>query len=306
MEGGQGGMGVVGAPDQGVRVDRRRVDEGDAAQVVADGPDERGLFADEGGQGGGGGDGVEQRLDAEVRADRVDDQTEGVRQRLVVGGPLGAGRVPGHPDPVARELGRGDRGGVGVRVARPGEQVERFVEDRGGRDPGGQPVARHGHGAERRVDGAVPDRRHGRAGVEERDDVQLRVGMGPVEAPQQARQRELPPDHVDAQRPAARPHRGGGPLGGPEQRAGVRQERLSVEGEPRSARVPVEEADAQLPFQGGHALGHRLGRDREVDRGFLELPGLRDGDEGAYGGEIHADQRTSDNRWLIVGAGCVV
>ncbi|MDH6188131.1 hypothetical protein M2168_001163 [Streptomyces sp. CZ24] len=109
-----------------------------------------------------------------------------------------------------------------------------------------------------------------------------------MEAAQQARQRELPPDHVDAQRPAARPHRGDGPLGGLEQSAGVGKERLPVDGEPCSPRVPDQEPDPELLLQRSDALGHRLGRDRQIGGGVLELAGVHDGHEGTHGGDVHA------------------
>ena len=65
--------------------------------------------------------------------------------------------------------------------------------------------------------------------VEQGHDVELDPGMRAVEVAQQAAGREPPADHVDAQRAAAGPHRGGGPLLGPQELAGVRQERLPVE-----------------------------------------------------------------------------
>jgi hypothetical protein len=59
----------------------------------------------QGGQGRGVGDGVEQRVGAEVGAGRLDGEPELGDEVVVVGRPLGAGGDAGHPDPVPDELG---------------------------------------------------------------------------------------------------------------------------------------------------------------------------------------------------------
>ena len=84
----------------------------------------------------------------------------------------------------------------------------------------------------------VPDRTAaiGRVGVEQGHDVQLDLGVRAVEVAQQRRRRDPPADHVDAQRAAAGTHGGGGPLRGPQEFAGVGQERLAVDGELGAAR----------------------------------------------------------------------
>ena len=79
----------------------------------------------------------------------------------------------------------------------------------------------------------MPDRTAATAvvGVEQRHDVELDLGVRAVEVAQQARRRDPPADHVDAQRAAAGAHGGGRALRGPQQFAGVGQERLPVDGE---------------------------------------------------------------------------
>ena len=143
----------------------------------------------------------------------------------------------GHPDPVPGELGGRDRAGGGELVGRSGEELERLVEDPGGLDAVGELPAGHGDGAEGRVDRPGPDGGDGRVGVEQGHDVELDLGMRAVEVAQQTGRREPPADHVDAQRAAAGPHGSGRPLLGLEEVAGVRQERLPVDGEPGSARA---------------------------------------------------------------------
>lgn len=95
-------------------------------------------------------------------------------------------------------------------------------------------------------------------------------------------------DHVDAQGPAARPYRGGRPFRGSQEIAGVRQERLAVDGEPGTARSAGEQPGAEVLLQRGDPLGHGLLGDGQPVGGLLEAPRVRHGDEGAYGVEIHA------------------
>jgi len=67
-----------------------------------------------------------------------------------------------------------------------------------------------------------------------------------MEVAQQTGWGELPPDHVDAQRAAAGTHGGGRPLCGLEEIAGVRQERLPVEGELGPAGRAGEQQDTDV------------------------------------------------------------
>jgi hypothetical protein len=111
--------------------------------------------------------------------------------------------------------------------------------------------------------------------------------MRAVEAAQQFGGGELTSDHVHAQRAAPGAHRGGGPFLGLQQMAGVRQERLPVDGEPGAARGPGEQPHAQVLFQRGDPLGHRLLRHRQVVGGGGELARARDRGKGAHRIEIH-------------------
>ena len=95
-------------------------------------------------------------------------------------------------------------------------------------------------------------------------------------------------DHVDAQRAPAGAHGRDRALGDAQQLAGVGQERLPVDGELGAARGAGEQPHAEVPLQRGDALGDGLLGDRQLGGGLLELPGVRDGDEGAHGVEVHA------------------
>ena len=123
-----------------------------------------------------------------------------------------------------------------------------------------------------------------------RHDVEFGPGMGAVEVAQQAGRGELPADHVDAQGAAAGPDGGGGPLFGEQQVAGVRQERLPVDGELGSARRAGEQPHPEVLLQRGDALGDGLLGDRQIGGGLGELARVRDRDERAHGIEIHADR----------------
>ncbi len=293
MQRGQPRMRVAGVPEQGVRIDRRRIAHRDAPQVVAGRPDQGRVLAEEGRHRRGLGDRVQEGLDAEVRADRVHGEPVLGRERVVVGRPLGARDVPGHPDALPGELPRGHRPCLRERVGGPGEQLQRLVEDRCGLDAVGQPLPRHGDAAERRVDGPGADGGDGGVRVGEGDHVEVDVGTGAVEVTQQTGRRGPSADHVHPQRTAPRPHRGDGPLLGVQQRTGVRQERLPVDREPGPSRGPGEQRHPQLPLQRGDPLGHALLGDGQPGGGDLELARLGDGDEGAYGAEIHDGHRTS-------------
>ena len=111
--------------------------------------------------------------------------------------------------------------------------------------------------------------------------------MRAVEVAQQAGRCEPPADHVDAQRAAAGPYGGGRPLLGPQEVTGVREERLAVDGEHGPARGAGEQPYAEVLLQCGDALGDGLLGDGQIGGGLLEPARVRDGDEGAYGGEVH-------------------
>jgi hypothetical protein len=112
--------------------------------------------------------------------------------------------------------------------------------------------------------------------------------LGSMGIAQQTGWGELPADHVDAQRPAGGAHGGGGPLFGLEEIAGIRQERLPIQGELGSASRAGEQPDTDVALQRGDALGYGLLGDRDISGGLLELPRVRDGHEGVHGIEVHA------------------
>jgi hypothetical protein len=261
---------------------------GDAPQTVVGRPQQPGLLADEGGKFRGVGDHVQEGLGAEVGADRVDGKTERGGQLVVVGSPFGSGDDARDPDPVPGELGGRDHAGRSELVRRPGEQLVGLVEDPGGCDAVGELPCGPGDGPEGGVDGAGPDGGDRRDGVEQGHDIKLGLGMRAVEVAQQSRRSDPAADHVDPQRAATGPYRGGGPVFGLEQIAGVRQERLPVHGELGAARRTGEQPHAEVFLQRGDALGDSLLSNRQVGCGVGKLPGVRDGDEGAHGIEIHA------------------
>ena len=232
----------------------------------------------------------EQRLAAELGPGHVDGQLEHGGELIVVGAPLGPADQAGHPDPVPGELGGPDRGGGGQLVGRPGEQLDGLVEGPGGRDAVGEPPRGHGEGPERRVDQAGADRGNGRVRVEQRHDLELDPGMRAVEAAQRGRRAEPAADRIDAQRALAGTHRGGGPLLGREEFAGVRREGLPVSGQLGSPCGPGEQPHAEFPLQPGHPLGDGLLSDRQVIGRFGEPARVRDGDESAHGVEVHASR----------------
>jgi hypothetical protein len=173
-------------------------------------------------------------------------------------------------------------------MGRPGEQLDGLVEDPGGLDAVGESPRGRGQRAEGRVDRGGPDGRYGRIGVEQRHDVELGLGMRGVEVAQQGRRRELPADHVHAQRAPAGAHGCGRPRLGLEQAARVGQERLAVDREPHAPRGAGEQPHAEVSLQRGDALGGRLLSDRQVGGGVGELASVGDGHERAHGVEIHA------------------
>lgn len=202
-------------------------------------PDQPGQLADEGRQGRGVGDGVEKGVGAEVGTGDLDGEAEGGGEVVVVGTPLGSGDQAGHPDAVPGQSGGFHRAGSRERVVGAGEELDRFVVDPYGLDTVGRPTWGMRERAEGGVDRAGPECVDGRVGVEEGDDVELDVGVRAVEGAQQFGRREAAADDVDAQGAAARPYRSCRPFRGPEQFAGVGQERLSVDAEAGTARVRV-------------------------------------------------------------------
>ncbi len=288
-EGGQGRVGVVAVPEERVRVDGCRVGHRDAAQTVVRGPDEAGVRTHEGGQGRGVGDGVEERVGAEVGAGRLDGEAELGDEDLVVGGPLGTGDDARHPDPVPGELSEGHRPGVRQRVGGAGEELERLVEDPDGLDVLGEGPTGRGDGAERGVDLTGPDGGDGRLDVEQHEHVEVDLGVRVVEAAHQARRGAARGDDVDAQWAAAGVHGRDRAFGDAQQFAGVGQERLPVDGELGAARGAGEQPDTEGALQRGDAFGDGLLGDPQLGGCLLKLPRVGGGDEGPDGVEIHAD-----------------
>jgi hypothetical protein len=173
-------------------------------------------------------------------------------------------------------------------VGRSGEKLDGLVEGPVGPDVVGELTAGHSDDAEGRVDRAGPDGLDGRVGVEEGHDVELDLGVRAVEVAQHGGRAEPPADHVDAQRAAAGADGGHCPLLGPQQVSGMRQERLSVDGEPHTARGAGEQPHTQGLLQRGDAFGDGLLGDRQLGGGVLEPPRVRGGHEGAHSVEVHA------------------
>jgi Major Facilitator Superfamily len=165
-------------------------------------------FADEGGQGRRVGDHLKQVVGAEVGSDRVDREPERGGELVVEGGPPGIGNGGGHPDPVPRQLAGSHRAGGGELVGWPGEELEGIIQDPGDLDAGRKLLRGLGHGAERRVDHAGPDRGDGGVGVEKvGHDVKLDPRMRAVEVARQQSRRDPGVDYVDAQRVEIHAHR---------------------------------------------------------------------------------------------------
>lgn len=182
---------------------------------------------------------------------------------------------------------------VGQRMAGADEQFVGFVDDAGGFDRLRQLSGGRRDGVEGGVDRAFLDRGDGGVHVAVHGhDIQLDLRMRAVELVQEHGGRDPPVDDVDAQHAFAGPHGRVRPCHDPEQFAGVRQERLAVDGEPRATGRAREQPHAQVPLQPGHPFRHRLLADRQRVGRLLEPPGVHDGDEGAHGVEIHAVDRT--------------
>jgi hypothetical protein len=189
---------------------------------------------------------------------------------------------------VPGELGRRDRAGGGQLVGRPGDELDRLVQDPGRLDAFGELPGGDGDGAEGRVDRAGPDSGYGRVGVEEGHHIEFGIGVRAMEVAQQGGRCEPSADHVDAQRAAAGTHRADGPVRDLEEIAGVGQERLPVDGELGAAGGAGEQPYPEVLLQHRDALGDGLLGERQTDGCFLELARVGGGDKGAHGIEIHA------------------
>ncbi len=168
------------------------------------------------------------------------------------------------------------------------EQLVRFVDHASGADRPGQTQLR-GDGVEGGVDRPGFDGADRRVDVGiEGDDVQLDVRMRVVEVLDERCRDDPPGDDVDAQCASARAYRGVGALGHLEQFTGVGQKCLAVDGELGAACRAGEQAHVQVLLQCRDALGDRLLSDRQLGGCLLELAGVRGGDEGPHGVEVHA------------------
>jgi hypothetical protein len=201
---------------------------------------------------------------------------------------------------VTHELGQREECPVGVGVAWSAQQFLWIVVHSGCHDAFGQITVGPRHGAEGRVESACGDRgRGGRdVGIAEGHDIEFDIGVGRVEVAQQPRGRDATADHIDAQRAASRAHRGFGAFSGADHGAGVRKERLPVDGELHAPRGPGEQPDSELLLQDADAFGDRLLSDRQVDRGEGELSRLLRGEEGPDSVDIHPpDHRDTTIGW---------
>jgi hypothetical protein len=91
----------VGAPDERPRVQRHRVDDGEADKPKATRPGDPAALADERHERAGRRDGVKDRLAADRVAGGVDIEAERFGEVMKVRLPLAAGDDAGHPGTVA-------------------------------------------------------------------------------------------------------------------------------------------------------------------------------------------------------------
>ncbi len=170
-------------------------------------------------------------------------------------------------------------------MARPGEQLDGLVEDPGRLDAVGhrpEETARND-----RVDGVGLHRLDRSAGVEQAHHLQRGPRMGLVELAQQVGRGEPGADHVDPQRAAAGPYRGGGPFPSSQQIPGRRQKGLASGGEADTTGGPGEQRHPEFLFQRGHSLGGGLLGDGQGRGGRGELARIGDRDERAHGVQVH-------------------
>lgn len=118
-------------------------------------------------------------------------------------------------------------------------------------------------------------------------DVQLDLRMRTVEVLQQHRRCGPSTVDVDAEGAPSGAYGCVGPRLHPEQFPGMGQERLAVDRELGAASRAGEQPYLQILLQRGDALGHGLLGDRQHGGRVLELAGIRGGDEGTDGIEIH-------------------
>ena len=174
-------------------------------------------------------------------------------------------------------------------MGRPGQELDGLIEDADGHDAVREPPRGPGEG--RNDASSVPDRTAAMAAPASSRCVTTSSSV-PGWARWKSRSRPAgePADHVDAQ--GRRPGRteAAARSSARQQVAGVRQERLPVDGELGSARRAGEQPHPEVLLQRGDALGDGLLGDRQIGGGLGELARVRDGDEGAHGIEIHADR----------------
>ncbi|MCY1364474.1 hypothetical protein D9M69_512760 [compost metagenome] len=191
-------------------------------------------------------------------------------------------RVPGH-------VGKEDGLVAGQGMLRRGDEVQRVVPHRHRlhRQRGFR-----GQGDHRQLHAAVEDLLVGHLRIEELDiQGHLRVGAG--EGAQQRRQAMQADMVAGGEGQAAADVAGqvaqgaAGVVQHIEDLVGAWQQGASGFGQAYFAAEAVEQAHAELLFQGRDALAHRRLGQVQAFAGFGEAAGLGDGDEGVEAGQIH-------------------
>ena len=221
----------------------------------------------------------------------LDGEAERGDEVVVVGGPLGAGGDAGHPDPVPGELR--ERSPTGRRRARGRGPVRSWSGSSSTRtDSMSSGRGRPGAATARKVASIVPARQRRSTAVSMSNSV---TTSSSISGCARWKPRIRPAGAIRAAITSTRSGRRPGRTDASARSATRSSSRAwgrnacpsMVSSAPRGG--AGEQPHAEVLLQRGDALGDGLLGDRQVGGGFLELARVRDGDEGAYGFEIHAD-----------------